>query len=313
MQIIKKFFIVILIVMILYVGLALYSDVEKFSKVFIDIDYWYVLPILILMTINNLLLGIRFYRMIRILGIDISFKKSITIYLASLSLEVTPAGAGQIIQSHMIKKASGDAISKTLPVVIVEKWSELVSILVILASFLFIENIIESQIILIIGLVISFILAGIMRISTIFSGFKKIIKKVWFLKELEENIENSQNTLKILMSSKMILEGLLITIPAKIIYAVSAFLAFQAVGIKLDFIFSTHIFFTSLITGVISLLPGGFGVTEGSMVGLLAKYGNDFTVAAAAVIFVRLTTIWYSTILGFIITKFVIKNAFTPN
>jgi uncharacterized protein (TIRG00374 family) len=71
-------------------------------------------------------------------------------------------------------------------------------------------------------------------------------------------------------------------------------------GIKIDFIASTQIFYTALIAGIFSFVPGGLAVTEGGMIALLSKYfyNYDLALLAAAVIFVRLITFWYATLLG---------------
>jgi uncharacterized membrane protein YbhN (UPF0104 family) len=63
-------------------------------------------------------------------------------------------------------------------------------------------------------------------------------------------------------------------------------------GIKIDFIALTQIFYTALIAGLFSFVPGGLGVTEDCMIALQSKYFYNHYLAllAAAVIFVRLIT-----------------------
>jgi len=293
--------------MIIFVGLALYSDVDQFSKTISEINYAFIPLVLIIMTAHLLLLGVRFHKLIRGLEISISLRKSISIYLAGLSLVVTPLGVGQIIKSHIIKKESGEAISKTAPVILIEKWNELISVIIILAFLVFFESLFETQIIIIIGIVIIVILFGVMRTQFLFVFFEKLIQKIRFLKNFGEILENSQETLRKLTTKKMILEGILLTTPAKFLEAIAVFLAFQALNIDFNFLISTQIFFTAIVSGIISFIPGGLGVTEASMLGLITKYGGDFSIAATAVIFVRLATIWYATILGFIFAKLIVK------
>ena len=88
--------------------------------------------------------------------------------------------------------------------------------------------------------------------------------------------------------------------PSLFLQAVSVFLAFQAMGIKIDFKTSTQIFYTVLMAGIFLFVPGGLGVTEGGMIALLRKYhyNHDLAPLAAAVIFVRSITFWYATLLG---------------
>jgi len=56
------------------------------------------------------------------------------------------------------------------------------------------------------------------------------------------------------------------------------------------------------------MLPGGIGITEFGMLGLLLKSGTDVTTTSALILFIRFTTGWFYTILGIISTKFVTKH-----
>jgi len=85
---------------------------------------------------------------------------------------------------------------------------------------------------------------------------------------------------------------------------VAVFLIFKSLEMELGFIESSQIFLTSIIAGLFSFLPAGIGVTEGSYLGLLVSHGFEISIATAIVLVVRLLTLWYSTIVGFITMKF---------
>jgi len=51
------------------------------------------------------------------------------------------------------------------------------------------------------------------------------------------------------------------------------------------------------------MLPGGIGITEGGMVGLLLLEGIDYTSAISAVILVRIVTLWFSVAIGLTVLK----------
>ena len=59
----------------------------------------------------------------------------------------------------------------------------------------------------------------------------------------------------------------------------------------------------SLVIGALSLIPGGIGVAEASLVGLLTLQDIEFSDAVVAVVLIRLFTLWFSTISGFITLK----------
>ena len=288
--------------MVLYVGIALLIDIEKVSKTTLKIDYLTVPIILTPMTMAIFLLAFRFHRLLQALNVKIPLAKSILIYLLGLSFAVTPLSSGQLVRSQIIKKEFDYAFSKTSPIFLFEKWSEFSSLLVILFAFIFVNFMIESIFVIVLGSAMAMLFFGLMRKRGVsFFFLSKITAKFQRLRKFEESIENSQESLKILSSKKVVIfEGFIVTIPSLLLQAVSVFLAFQALGIKIDFIASTQIFYTALIAGIFSFVPGGLGVTEAGMIALLSKYyyNYDLALLAAAVIFVRLITFWYATLLG---------------
>jgi len=305
--------ILIIVMMIVYVAFAFYTDIGKLYRTTLKIDYLTIPLIVAPMTVNILLLALRFHRFLKAINIRISIKNSILIYIAGLSLTVTPGSSGQIIKSKIMEKQFGYAISKTSPIILVEKWNELCASLLILIIFVAIDLILESILIIMIGIVIAVFLFGIMRYRTLSNSFKKIVLRLPRLKTFEERIENSQDSLKILSSRKVVAEGIIIATPAIIFQAISVYFAFHALGIKIAFVLSTQIFYVALISGILSFLPGGLGVTEGSMAALLLKYYNhDITGLAGAVIFVRLVTLWYPTFLGIVVGQFIMKYKKIP-
>jgi uncharacterized protein (TIRG00374 family) len=58
------------------------------------------------------------------------------------------------------------------------------------------------------------------------------------------------------------------------------------------------IFAFAMMVGAISVLPGGLGSTEATMVGLLATQHVPADVAVVATALVRVTTLWFAVALG---------------
>ena len=66
------------------------------------------------------------------------------------------------------------------------------------------------------------------------------------------------------------------------------------------FLKTISIYASSVIIGVITFIPGGLGITEGSLVGLFTLEGIDVSLALILSIIIRLVTLWYSVSIGFI-------------
>ena len=71
------------------------------------------------------------------------------------------------------------------------------------------------------------------------------------------------------------------------------------------------IYSSSLILGAASFIPGGIGVTEGSIAGLLTLNGVDISIAFVLGILIRIFTLWYGVLVGFVALK--ISGGLTNN
>jgi len=69
-------------------------------------------------------------------------------------------------------------------------------------------------------------------------------------------------------------------------------------GVTLPMRATTFVYAFSQLAGAVSMLPGGLGVAEGSLTGLLAGLGVPLPEAAAATLLIRAATLWFAVGLG---------------
>jgi uncharacterized protein (TIRG00374 family) len=149
---------------------------------------------------------------------------------------------------------------------------------------------------------------GLLRIKSIFVFFKKLTNKIKFLGKLEYGIENSYDSFKILTNFQNSIEGIIITTSAKIFEILTIVVLLNQIRIDLGYFVSAQIYFTGVLFGFLSFIPGGLIVTEGSMLTLFTKLTNDIALSATAVILVRLFTLWFATFVGIVFSEFFIKK-----
>ena len=61
---------------------------------------------------------------------------------------------------------------------------------------------------------------------------------------------------------------------------------------------STFIYAFSTIAGAVSMLPGGLGVTEGSLTFLIEAQNISKEIAVASTFIVRIVTLWFAVLVG---------------
>ena len=87
-----------------------------------------------------------------------------------------------------------------------------------------------------------------------------------------------------------------------LVIGVAAYFILQGFGITtIELINVISTYSSSLLIGAISFIPGGIAVAEGSLVGLFSIQGINLAEAMVIVVIIRLFTLWFSTIAGFII------------
>jgi uncharacterized protein (TIRG00374 family) len=88
--------------------------------------------------------------------------------------------------------------------------------------------------------------------------------------------------------------------------AIGIFLCFRSLGVDfLSFGFTTAFGFSSTIFGVLSFIPSSIGIIEISFVQLLSYYDLGASTATTVILLMRLSSLWYSTIIGVIATRFI--------
>jgi len=219
-------------------------------------------------------------------------------------MTITPLGSGTSVKSHLLKKKFGTSISSSLPIILVERLTELLSILILMTFVLFWVPMFASIIAIILGFVLIGVLVIITSESKFFSYYKKIFLKIKYLRKLNINLDESKKSIKILYRKKNIFEAVSLSIISKIAQFIAVYYIFLAVGLEFDFFMAGQIYYTSLVFGSISFIPGGILVTESTMLGLLLENGIEFSIATLIVILSRVFTTWLFTIVGTIVLKF---------
>lgn len=151
--------------------------------------------------------------LLRSIGIEISIKQSFLLFLGSLSMLVTPGGTGLLIKSYFIKsKYGGHSVAKSIPLVFVERFFELISIVILITFTLSFNNLIESSMIVIITTMLIVILLLIIKSKNLFQKLLYLLTKIKFLDKiaLETNFNSS---LQKLLSLKIVS----VTLPSMII------------------------------------------------------------------------------------------------
>jgi len=305
---IDKVVIVIVSIIIFYTGILIISDFEVISKKIYLINYQYFPLIFSLIGLNIFFHSIKYHRLLQQAKIKLPFKESFMIYLAGLSMHVTPGTMGTAIKAHILKSKHKISMSSNLPIIYFEKWTELLAILIIVNILLLWTFMYESIIAIILGYCIVGIFIILSSSSKSFLYITKFLQKIKYLRKFTANLDESKATFQILNSKRNVFESVGWSVLAKLSQFLAVYLIFLSLAVEWDLFLVGQIFYTSVILGTLSFIPAGIIVVEASMLGLLVDNGLEFSVAALLVILVRLFTMWLVIVIGAITLKHVLRN-----
>ena len=298
--------IIIFLILIFYIGFVAFSDLNKISNISFNFN---LVPLILLFTLSSfVVMGIRQFFLLKQIGITISVKENIKLYLSGLSMVISPGGSGQLIKSYYIKKKYNHEINKTLPLVFVEKFIDLICITtLIISSLLFVQN---MEIIFLVMIIVMIIVVVILtlRFKKLFTVFVKILSKTPFFKKFVEDSNYFYNSLNKMISIKSISIGFIFGMLSFSFDAMAIYFVFMAFNVDLHFFNMVASIYPSILYGSFSFIPGGVGVTELSAVRLLTDEGISTSLSSAIILTIRFATLWFATLIGFTMTKVFLKN-----
>ena len=299
----KSLLIGILGIIVIYAIILIAFDINIISEKIGDFDSQYLPIIIPLIPLTWGVLFLRWNLLLKNSDIDIPLKDNFMIFISGFALGVTPGKVGELIKSQLLKNKFNIPRTKTAPLVIVERFYDFFAIAIIsLFGILVFEYSIYIFGILAIGISIFLIVTSSEKI---FLKFLNKIEKIKFLKSFSNELPKSFNVIQKSTRGKIFPLSITLSVIFWFLDSIIAYLTLLSFGIDIiDYFVLMSIYTSSIILGVISFLPLGIGVVEGSLVGFLSLNGIEFHLATAVVVFIRFFTRWIGVMAGFIGLKF---------
>lgn len=244
----------------------------------------------------------------RHLELDVPVAKNALYYLTGYALTATPGKAGEAIRLWLLKLGHSIGYTKSLPLMvadrIVDMWA--IAVLVFLsmsgfADYLW-QSILMGVIVVVGSIPILFPQLLLPLLYVIFEWQPRTGRIVVRARRFVHSMANS-------LGPRTYAATLLPAVLGWFAECVALYLVLVYLGAPITVSEATFVFAFSMIIGAISMLPGGLGSTEATMVLLLKTLGVDLGTAIAATAIVRITTFWFAVVLGFVCTPMAINAA----
>lgn len=293
---------------LVFAGLSIYSDIDKLIQVFSHFNYRYLPIILLLAPMNYVLRYVKWSYYLHLIDAKVRTKDSFLIFISGLCMTVTPGKIGELLKSYLLKEKANIPISSTAPLVMGERLTDGISMLLLASIGTLSYNYGKG--------ILSFVLLGMMAFILFVQSPRLvhyvlgILKKLSFVNRFGASIENFYDKTYIILKWKPLLFAIGIGIVSWFFEGVVIYFTVKAMGIEFPLLASIFTVSFSSIVGAVSMMPGGLFAAEGSILGLLMMMKLPKDIAVATTIITRFSTLWLGVAVGLIGLVMVQKTVF---
>lgn len=240
---------------------------------------------------------VRWQMYLRMQQVRVPVASSAVVFGAGLSLSITPAKLGELVKSYLLREMHDVPAPRTAPIIVAERVTDLIALLCLAVIGVAAYGIdptfvIAAAVLIAVGLVL---LAWPRPTRALIDLVTRPAK----LRRLREPLHETLGHLASLCRPGPLVLATLIAIPAWGCECVGFALICDAFpGAHVDIGLAMVIYAGTTIAGALSFLPGGLGVTEGTMTLALVRWKLDRATAVAATLLTRVATLWFAVVLG---------------
>ncbi len=294
----KKILISLAIAGLLYLAFTIYADFDQVISVFEKFN-WLLLPLLLLLSLLNYF--VRFFKWDYYLSvIKVKVKKidSLSIFMSGLVMSVTPGKMGELLKSYLVKELNQTPVSRTLPIIFSERITDFISLLFLALIGAYIYDYGRG---IVIGVAVFFILlVVVISNKKIALPVIKLLERSTFLFKHLSSIHSAYESSYQLLRPAPLIKMSLLSLGSWFFECLGYYIILINFGLDVSLLWATFCYGFATIVGAITMLPGGLGVTEGSLTFLLIQKGSPKEIAVTSTFIVRIVTLWFAVLVGVI-------------
>ncbi len=295
-----------LLLVLVVAGLVLFGDVDQLGTALASFQWWLVPPILGLILAGYLVRFGRWHLYLGALAVPpLPVAMSALVFLSGFTMTVTPGKVGEVIKCVALRRLTGVPVSRTSAIVLAERLTDIVAMLALaaigLVQFAYGRSLLG---VICLGVVAAILLLQrphrmeqILRVAEKWPVIGRFTGQATMFVAASET----------LLRPRVLVVGSALGIVSWAAECLALYAVLVGLGMPASWhllLVATFVMATSTLLGAVSMLPGGLGVADASVAGMLILLVGDDGMtrgmAAAAALLIRFATLWFGTLLGFV-------------
>jgi uncharacterized protein (TIRG00374 family) len=286
-------------VIALVAALSITGDLRAVGDRIGRFAWWTFAAALGLSAANYAIRYVRWAIYLRFQAIDVPTPSRVGVFVAGLSLAITPGKVGELVKSFLLRELHGVPVTRSAPVVIAERVTDLTALVVLALIGVGIYGIAVGATVV----AAATVAAGLIVLAWPAGAHRLIglVTRPKFARRFRDRLIEVYDGIAALCRPGRLAAATAIGGAGWLCECVGfALIVHGFPGASIDVGLAMLIYAVTTIVGALSFLPGGLGITEGAMTLLLVQsaHGLDTPSALAAAVLCRLATLWFGVVLG---------------
>jgi glycosyltransferase 2 family protein len=290
-----------LLAVLVLAALAIYADLQALSHALVVFNWWMLVPVLGLTAVSLATRFLKWHYYLRTLGIhNVTPANSGAIFLSNYLLILTPGKVGGLLKSYFLKRSNDVPVARSLPIVLAERLTDGVAMVMMTTVALALYPAawpVVAAVLLGLVLVVGVVQARPLALWLLTQGGRlPVVGR--FTPALHQLYQSAWELFRL----PPLLIGIALGTLARSTEGIALYFVLLGLGVASSgLLLEQSIFIAALsnIVGVLVMMPGGLGGTEGSMAGLLDYFaGLAPGPATAATLLARFGSLWIPAFLG---------------
>lgn len=284
--------------------LVVLGDVSQLRSAFAAFRWTLITPILLLTLVGYVLRFIRWQIYLRRLNVPpLPLLTSVLVFLSGFSMAVTPGKAGEVLKCVELRRLTGAPVNRTSAAVLIERVTDTLAML--LLAGIGVIQFAYGRLFLGAGLMVTIAVIAVLQRPDRFANVVRIATRWSVINRIAEHASTFFGASRHLVAPRLLVIATTLSLLAWGAECGALFLVLLGLGVPVSWnllLVAIFVMATSTLLGAVSMLPGGLGIADASVAGLLVLLLSDDVMtrglAAAAALLIRFATLWFGLLVG---------------
>jgi len=285
-------------------ALALFADARQLAAALRGFAWWLAAPILVLTLANYALRFVKWELYLRRLAIPaLPVGSSALVFLSGFAMSLTPGKVGELIKAVYLRRLTGTPMNRSSAIIAVERLTDGLAMLAL--AGLGLTQFAYGRALLGAAALGGLVLVTVLRQPRLLAA---VLARIEHWPVVGPRVEHGVAFVHAsaeLLGARLLAGAVGLGIVSWAGECVAFFLVLVGLGLDPSWhllLVATFVLAVSSIVGALSMLPGGLGVADASVAGMLLLFlpGDEMTrgTAVAATLLIRFATLWFGVIIG---------------